>query len=191
MRKIILICFATAFFGGVSGFVATLVMNDKAQASSETQSLNVISQGITAEGESLSKVDFKNKIKDIDKTSLPFKNEITSEQITSLVKNEQVFHKFYMNKSSGNLLELQVTDADIVPMGDGANGEGLIAVKLNGKDAQYYTNGAVEILFWKDDGLSYSLTSSTHNTKDQKINTLADDKSLGAEEMVKIASSMK
>jgi hypothetical protein len=95
----------------------------------------------------------------------------------------------YVDSVTEGYLTLRVVNGDVKPMSVEYT---LESTKLkNGTQAQYLDNGAVQIIYWKQDGLSYSLVASKGNeTMLEKLDQ-PDSVKYKKEELVNIADSLQ
>ncbi|MFS0674511.1 hypothetical protein [Ornithinibacillus sp. 179-J 7C1 HS] len=194
INKTIISITSALLLGVVGGTGYSLIFNEtQPQASIEADQLMVVSDGIVSEGEALNGVQFAKKMYTIDNDNLPFKVGAVSEEVSNVMDYEQVFHRYYEDASKEFVLELQVSNSNVIPMDEPESKLFFKEVDLSdGIKGKYADNGSVEMLYWQQEGLSYNIAiHSVGNDDKVSLNSEETRVIFGVEKMINISKNMK
>ncbi|WP_429844937.1 hypothetical protein [Brevibacillus sp. FIR094] len=142
------------------------------------------------EGKVIKTIEVNEALKQIDfdvkqPGNLPFEPTGSYAQIMEIGENK-ILEITYVNEDTGEYATVNVSDANIVPFSDEYD---LATLKVNDdKESKYMDNRVVQVLYWKDSDLSYSLTLSSGD-KGKTKTALQSQESYTPEELKEIAES--
>lgn len=115
----------------------------------------------------LEKVTFKDKVKKLE--NLPFDVKGSYADLLEFSDELHQYEVTYISEDSKKYVTMRINNAVTVPKSE----EYVIYdVQLrDGKEAKYLDNGVVEILYWEQDGLSYSLVYGDEERSKNKLNS--------------------
>lgn len=173
-KKVVLGTVFSLALGVIGGFGYQSFFDSTSSVDAESTSLKSISKGMDKPDVALKNVSFKDKVK--TPKNLPFDSSLSEVvelgEVTEFGNTEQ-YHYYYIDKKTEGFVELQVTDANVVPEYDTVAGFKIKETKLsNGISASYMDNGVYQFLYWQQDDLSYTLVAEkSKNDKSKKFNS--------------------
>lgn len=187
-KKVVLGSFLFISLGILGGLSYQYIADETPTVNAENDNLKITSQGLQKSNIAMDKARFKEKIKLPKKSSLVKDNvlaEVTDE-FSEVVDNGnyEEYHHYFIDKKTEAFIEFQVTDADVSPAQDVESDNKIKETKLSdGTVAYYLDNKIYQFLYWKQDGLSYTLVAE----KSKKDKT----KKFNSKELEQIASSLQ
>lgn len=184
-KKVILGTILSVSLGIIGGLGYQSFFDSTSIVGAEDNSLNNISEGMSKPDVALNTVSFKDKVK--MPKNMPFDNSLSEVvefgEVTEFENIEQ-YHYYYIDNKTKGFVELQVTDANVLPEYDTTAGYKIKETKLsNGISASYMDNDIYQFLYWQQDGLSYTLVAE--KSKDDK------SKKFNSNELEEIAESIQ